>query len=118
VFALSQGIPVVGLSTSRYYDAKFDGLAAMFGTGLELVRLDDDGLEDRLRDAVRRQWAGAPQSRAPLLDRAVAQIDAGHAVFDRIRDMAQACRPSTPPPAAALRTPTAPPEVTAKSEGP
>lgn len=39
VFALSQGIPVVGLSTSRYYDDKFEGLAAMFGAGVELVRL-------------------------------------------------------------------------------
>lgn len=121
VFALSQGIPVVGLSTSRYYDDKFDGLAAMFGTGVELVRLDDDGLEDRLRDAVRRQWAGAPQSRAALLDRAVAQIDASHAVFDRIRDLAQGRdrSPSTPPhPGAGLRTPTTPPGRAGKSEGP
>ena len=49
VFALAQGIPVVGLSSSRYYDDKFEGLAAMFGTGLELVRLDGDDVEDRLR---------------------------------------------------------------------
>ncbi len=119
VFALSQGIPVVGLSTSRYYDDKFDGLAAMFGGGVELVRLDDDGLEGRLRDAVRRQWASAPQSRAALLDRAVTQIDASHAVFDRIRDMAQDRSLSTPPhPGAGPLTPTAPPDGAGKLEGP
>jgi polysaccharide pyruvyl transferase WcaK-like protein len=84
VFALSQGIPVVGLSTSRYYDDKFAGLAAMFGTGVELVRVDDDGLEDRLRDALQRQWTGAPQSRPALLERAEDQIAASRAVFDRI----------------------------------
>ena len=41
VFALSQGIPVVALTSSVYYDDKFLGLGAMFGQGLTLVRLDD-----------------------------------------------------------------------------
>ena len=45
VFALSQGIPVVALTSSAYYDDKFLGLSAMFGQGLTLVRLDDPCLE-------------------------------------------------------------------------
>src|SRR4029079_4760342 len=51
VFALSQGIPVVGLSTSAYYDDKFHGLAEMFGTGLTVVQLDDEGLDTVLAQA-------------------------------------------------------------------
>ncbi|OOL31208.1 polysaccharide pyruvyl transferase [Rhodococcus rhodochrous] len=84
VFALSQGISVVGLSTSRYYDDKFAGLNSMFGTGIETVRLDRDGMEDRLRDAIRSMWAGAPESRPALLAGAEDQIRASRAVFDRI----------------------------------
>ena len=48
VFALAQGIPVIALSTSRYYDDKFLGLADMFGTGLELVDTEAEDLQDRL----------------------------------------------------------------------
>ncbi|GAB2657654.1 hypothetical protein GCM10027068_42070 [Prescottella soli] len=84
VFALSQGISVVGLSTTRYYDDKFAGLASMFGTGVQLVRLDRTGAEDRVREAIHELWAGAPASRPELLGRAEDQIRAGRAVFDRI----------------------------------
>ncbi|MGX4708168.1 polysaccharide pyruvyl transferase family protein [Rhodococcus ruber] len=90
VFALSQGISVVGLSTSRYYDDKFAGLNSMFGTGIETVRLDRDGMEDRLRDAIRSRWAGAPESRTALLARAEDQIRASRAVFDRIAGLVEA----------------------------
>ena len=83
VFALSQGIPVVGLSTSRYYDDKFEGLAAMFDAGLELVRLDGEDFDDRLRGAMRSTWLRAPELRAGLLGRAVNQIEASRAAFDR-----------------------------------
>jgi hypothetical protein len=120
VFALSQGIPVVGLSTSRYYDDKFEGLTAMFGTGLELVRLDEDGLEDRLRTAVRRLWARTPQLRPVLLERAVVQIDASNAVFDRIRDLAEGRgtrRYSSPDPRPGQPAPTAPPGDAGSTEG-
>ena len=36
---------MVALTSSRYYDDKFLGLADMFGVGLTLVRLDDASLE-------------------------------------------------------------------------
>ncbi|MDD7923288.1 polysaccharide pyruvyl transferase family protein [Actinomycetospora chibensis] len=83
VFALAQGIPVVGLSSSRYYDDKFEGLATMFGTGLELVRLDSDDVEDRLRGSISRLWTQAPDLRAPLLEAAACQIDASRAAFEQ-----------------------------------
>lgn len=84
VFALSQGIPVVGMSTSQYYDDKFNGLAAMFGDGLDLVRLDGANVEDRLSRSVEQMWDRAPGLRAPLLDAAERQVLASRAAFDRI----------------------------------
>jgi polysaccharide pyruvyl transferase WcaK-like protein len=84
VFSLSQGIPVVGLSTSRYYDDKFAGLAALFGAGLEQVRLDGDHVEERLRRSISQLWTRAPELRAPLLDSAQRQIESGRAAFERV----------------------------------
>ncbi|QIS03233.1 polysaccharide pyruvyl transferase family protein [Nocardia brasiliensis] len=84
VFALSQGIPAVALSASRYYDDKFHGLAGMFGTGLRIIRLDDDALEQRLTDAVRELWTTAPALRDRLQDRATEQIAAGRTAMARV----------------------------------
>jgi polysaccharide pyruvyl transferase WcaK-like protein len=87
VFALSQGIPVVGLSASTYYDDKLLGLAEMFGGGLSLVRLDDPELEARLREAVRTLWEQAPVLRDGLRARAADQIRRSVALYDRIFEL-------------------------------
>ncbi|GAA0907384.1 polysaccharide pyruvyl transferase family protein [Pseudonocardia zijingensis] len=85
VFALAQGIPVVGLSSSRYYDDKLLGLTAMFGgEGLELVRLDDSELEGRVASAARAAWERAPELRSGLRERASAQIELGRAAYERV----------------------------------
>jgi polysaccharide pyruvyl transferase WcaK-like protein len=84
VFALSQGIPVVAMTSSRYYDDKFLGLAGMFGVGLTLVRLDDASLEHELADGISRSWEQAPSVREELRARARQQIDACREAFDRI----------------------------------
>jgi polysaccharide pyruvyl transferase WcaK-like protein len=84
VFALSQGIPVVALTSSTYYDDKFLGLAGMFGTGLELIRLDGDDLGERLPAAIRSAWERAPEERPALLARAAEQIAASRTAFERI----------------------------------
>ena len=73
VFALSQGIPVVALSRSDYYDAKFHGLADMFGTGCSVLRTDDPCFESALEDALNESWAQAPALRPILLKSAGAQ---------------------------------------------
>ncbi|MCX4093203.1 polysaccharide pyruvyl transferase family protein [Nocardia sp. alder85J] len=83
VFALSQGVPAVGLTASRYYDDKFHGLADMFGAGLRVVSLDDD-LEHTLTAAVRELWDDAPALRDPLRQRAVEQMDLARAGLDRV----------------------------------
>lgn len=84
VFALSQGIPVVGLTTSVYYDDKFLGLADMFETGFELVDLRDSDLENVLGTAIRSAWKHAPELRDPLCSRAREQISDSRAGFDRL----------------------------------
>lgn len=84
VFALSQGIPVVALASTPYYDDKFLGLAGMFGGGVELVQLDGDDLADRLTAAVRSAWTRAPHLRSDLLHRAAEQIAASRRAFDRV----------------------------------
>ncbi len=85
VFALSQGVPVVGLSSSRYYDDKLLGLDAMFGgRGLHLVRLEEPALEDRVASAARAAWERAPALRSQLRERAEAQIELSSNAFQRV----------------------------------
>jgi len=84
VFALSQGIPVVSLSTSVYYDDKFYGLAEMFGTGLTVVHLEDQDLPNILTRAIGDLWDAAPALRKPLQQKAIEQIAASKEAFERI----------------------------------
>ncbi len=84
VFALSQGIPVVAVTSSEYYDDKFLGLADMFGQGLIHIRLDDPELADRLAAAVATSWSVAEDVRQPLRGRAREQIALSREGFDRV----------------------------------
>jgi polysaccharide pyruvyl transferase WcaK-like protein len=84
VFALSQGIPVVTLTSTAYYDGKFLGLSTMFGQGLTLVRLNDPRPEQTLALAIDQAWLTAGAVREPLRARARMQIDASRAAFDRV----------------------------------
>ena len=84
VFALSQGIPVVALSGSEYYDNKFQGLADMFGTGCTVLRTDREGFAERLQTAIETAWKRAPEMRADLLEAARQQIEAAEAAYGRL----------------------------------
>lgn len=90
VFALSQGIPVVAISHSRYYHDKFHGLAGQFPDGCAVVALDGPAAEGRLRRALLRAWDRAPQLRAPLLRAAEQQILAGRVAYSRLADLTPA----------------------------
>jgi polysaccharide pyruvyl transferase WcaK-like protein len=90
VFALTQGIPVVGLTASRYYDDKLLGLAEMFGGGLTVVRLDDPALEARLGTAVSAAWEAAPRLRPTLRARGDEQILASRQAFERVFELVEA----------------------------
>ncbi len=87
VFALAQGIPVVALSNSLYYDNKFLGLAGMFGGGCQLVRLSDAGAAQSLRAALEGLWATGAGLRELLLRSAREQIFASQAVYRRVFEM-------------------------------
>lgn len=84
VFALSQGIPAIGVTASQYYDDKFYGLADMFGAGLRVVHLDSTDLERELAQQVRELWEAAPELRDTLQHKAVEQIDASRAGLERV----------------------------------
>nr|WP_063709880.1 polysaccharide pyruvyl transferase family protein [Nocardia transvalensis] len=96
VFALSQGIPAVGITASRYYDDKFHGLADMFGTGLRVVHADDPDLSRSLTTAVGELWEAAPDLRAPLRHKAVEQIAAARAGMDRVFRLVEGDPTATP----------------------
>jgi polysaccharide pyruvyl transferase WcaK-like protein len=84
VFALAQGVPVVGLASSAYYSAKLEGLAEMFPGGCSVVPLPDDGLQERLPAAVEAAWAGAESLRPELLAAAERQIAAAERAYARL----------------------------------
>jgi colanic acid/amylovoran biosynthesis protein len=76
VFALSQGIPVVGLARSEYFIDKFLGLATQFGAGLVVLRLDQPDGPGQIAGALRRLWGEAEGLREPLLAAACRQMAA------------------------------------------
>ena len=88
VFALAQGIPAVGISRTRYYDGKLEGLAHLFGAGARVVRLDESGWEERLVSEARALWADAPGLRAGLIAAATEQVRRQETAYDRIAALA------------------------------
>jgi len=87
VFALSQGIPVVGLSRSDYYDDKFLGLAEQFGQGCCLVALDEAGTAHSLVARVRELWREADALRPDLLAAAQRQVREGRAAYGELTSL-------------------------------
>jgi polysaccharide pyruvyl transferase WcaK-like protein len=87
VFALSQGIPAIGLANSSYYASKFEGLTEQFGQGSDVVWLDDARLECNLSAAIEAAWASAERLRPRLLAAAARQIELGQAVYQRLAEL-------------------------------
>jgi colanic acid/amylovoran biosynthesis protein len=75
VFSLAAGVPAVCLTQSRYYDAKFGGLAGLFPGACRVVSLGSPDSAARLRAAVLEAW------QLPEVERA-----AGEATADGLRD--------------------------------
>jgi len=101
VFALAQGVPVVGLVNSTYYADKFLGLADMFGCGCEVVRVGDGAFAHALGDAIDRGWASADEIRLPLLAAAAEQVQLGYFAYRELKALIErptACpQPQTQP---------------------
>lgn len=87
VFALAQGIPVVCLSNSRYYLAKFQGLQDLFGLGCDIIMLSEPDFPDKLAKAIERAWNSAEVVRLPLLRSALRQIEGSQGAYQRLRSL-------------------------------
>jgi polysaccharide pyruvyl transferase WcaK-like protein len=97
VFALAQGIPVVCLSDSEYYQWKFTGLRDLFGEGCEIVSVRGGDLGPRLGRAVSDLWDRALHLRGPLRRQAASQVARGRAAYERLADLVPASPgPRTP----------------------
>jgi polysaccharide pyruvyl transferase WcaK-like protein len=88
VFALSQGIPVVGLAKSEYYLQKFLGLADQFGAGIEILSLEVEQLPAKLTIAIGTAWRSAEDVLPALLDAAWRQIESGQMYYQRMYQLA------------------------------
>ncbi len=90
VFALSQGIPAVCVSNSRYFFEKFRGLQDMFGAGCQIVSLESPQAAETLSQALAYAWENASAIRPTLLSAAQNQIEAGQRAYRRIRSLVEA----------------------------
>ncbi len=90
VFALAQGIPVIGLVMSTYYRWKFQGLAHQFPGGCEVVALDELSFPEQLLNVLERFWEAAPDLRKLLRAAADRQVTAGREAYDRLKYMVRA----------------------------
>lgn len=86
VFALSQGIPVIGLAASDYYRDKFNGLRGQFGTACVVVDPHSDDLDNELSEVAEQLWTNAEATRDATLAAAERQIDLSREVY---RELAQ-----------------------------
>lgn len=85
VFALAQGVSVVCLSNSPYYDAKFLGLEDQFGLGCETVSLNDPEIFEILPAALERAWQSAESVRLLLQQAALRQIELSRSAYENVR---------------------------------
>ncbi len=81
VFALSAGIPVIGLAANAYYQAKFAGLKEFFGDGVRIVASDREDLERELMTAVEWVWECAEPTRSGIANEAQKIADAVEAAY-------------------------------------
>lgn len=86
VFALAQGIPVVCLCNSSYYESKFKGLEKLFGNGCRTILLSDPDLAEQLRAAIEEAWISADTVRLALLNSTAQQIKNGRTAYESIRN--------------------------------
>ena len=86
VFALAQGIPVVGLSASDDYTAKFLGLEDQFGLGCETVFLGAPDASEKLAAAAEKAWQSAEKVRLPLQEAARRQIALSQEAYEKIKE--------------------------------
>jgi glycosyltransferase involved in cell wall biosynthesis/polysaccharide pyruvyl transferase WcaK-like protein len=89
VFALSQGIPVIALVQSSYYEQKFSGLRDQFaGIGCSIIDFRHPVNSDQIAEAIIRAWNSAESVRDRLLSAAAEQVARSRAAYAAISDPA------------------------------
>lgn len=87
VYALAQGVPIVGLYNSDYYRDKFLGLRDLFGIGVFPVDLSVPEWTSNLMWQANEAWETAPSSRIQLIQAADRQIECGRAAYNEFRTL-------------------------------
>jgi colanic acid/amylovoran biosynthesis protein len=87
VFALAQGIPVVGLAKSAYFSSKFQGLEDQFGEGCQTVFLNEPAFPQMLHAALEKAWKNADELRGPLEAATIRQIELSRKSYERLEDL-------------------------------
>jgi colanic acid/amylovoran biosynthesis protein len=87
VFALAQGIPIIGLVQSPYYEQKFLGLQAQFPGGCRLLDLRTPLSSEEIRDNILDAFDSADKVRESLLAAAAKQVELGRDAYRTARRM-------------------------------
>lgn len=78
VLALGQGVPVVALAGSPYYEAKFRGLRELFGNGIRIPALGDP---NTLAAAIAEAWDFPQPLRLKLREAAESQVKSAREAY-------------------------------------
>jgi len=77
------------LAHSAYYMDKFLGLADQFGSGCEVICLDDENLCEKLAGSIDTAYTSAEQLKPQLLKAAERQIALSRLAYQRIYELAE-----------------------------
>ena len=80
VFALSSGIPVVGIAESDYYKSKFLGLANQFSIGCEVVDLSEENPFENLKKSIQKSLDLNVKDQ--LIEKAMEQVNKSKQAWD------------------------------------
>jgi polysaccharide pyruvyl transferase WcaK-like protein len=84
VFALSMGIPTIGIANCDYYAYKFRGLAEQFGPACRVEFRSHPDFSARLVAGIEGAWRSAPTMRQSLLRSAVRQVALGKVAYRKL----------------------------------
>ncbi len=87
VFALALGIPVVALTGSDYYEAKFTGLADQFGLGCQIIQLGSKNLLPELEEAIENGILSQQGIESKLIEKAIQQVELSKNAWMRFFEM-------------------------------
>jgi len=86
IFGLSQGVSVIGLAKSEYYQAKFNGLADQFKQGVYVLDMTKENFHQELERCMDEAWIAAPKNRMPLLEQSQRQVDLSRKAYRELRN--------------------------------